>query len=82
MFLLSTLSFYIEAAIVQTVDLLQMVFLVKASGDRSVHHSMSVIPSFIMISALVVMIMRNGICVVIICLKSVHELTSQESRSV
>lgn len=34
-----------------------------------------------MISALVVMMMmrRNGICVVIICLKSVRELVFQES---
>jgi len=80
-FLFITLSFYIEAAIVQRVDLLQMEFLVKAS--RSFHHSTSVISSFSMISALVVMMMmmmkrRNGICIVIICLMSVHELILQE----
>jgi len=78
-FLFITPSFYIEAAIVQRVDLLQMEFLVKAS--RSFQHSTSVISSFSMISALVVMMMmmmkekrRNGICIVIICLMSVHKL--------
>ncbi len=77
-----TLSCYIEMEIVQTVDLLEVEFIVKASGDRSFHHSMTIIPSFSMISAVVVMMMRNGICVMIICLKSEHELTLQESRSV